>query len=145
MKSSLKAKIWLLLSFHVRVLEWIYTRQLPKCQGTPCWKQERSLSDSNGIQNLVKWLNVDLRTKPLWVRIQLLSHNKYEKIFRSTTGIILWSTELYFFSILSQNMILLPWAEKSNTLEAFTGISFFNVYKILLCKFCVRSLKSIKM
>ena len=41
------------LSYHIRVAEWIYTLQLPKCQGTPCLKQTRYLkfrSVSNGIQ-----------------------------------------------------------------------------------------------
>ena len=34
---------------------------------------------------------------------------------------------------------------KHNALEAFTEISFFNVYEILLFKFCLRSMKSIEM
>ena len=50
----------MLLSYHVRVLEWIYTRQLPEYQGTHCWKSPQSLSVSNGIQNLVKWFIYEL-------------------------------------------------------------------------------------
>ena len=48
----------MLLSSHVRALEWIYTRQLPECQGTPCLKQARTLSDSNRIQNVVTWRTI---------------------------------------------------------------------------------------
>ena len=135
----------MLLACHARVFECIYTRYLDKYQGTPCWKQAQGLSDNNGIQSLAKWLSVHIRTKWLWVRIPLLSHNKYEKIFRSTARFILWSIKLlFFFSILSKN-ILLPWTETNNTLEEFSGISFFLVYEILLCKFCSRSMKSIEM
>ena len=32
---------WMLLSSHVGVSEWIYTLQLPECQGTSCSKQAR--------------------------------------------------------------------------------------------------------
>ena len=59
------------LSCHTRVSEWIYTVQLPGCQGTPCSKQTRNLKfkwlqwDSNPQ---TKWLSVDLRSKWLWVR-----------------------------------------------------------------------------
>ena len=134
----------MLLPCHVRVFEYIYTRHLAECQGTPCWKQARSLSDNNGIQSSAKWLSVHIRTKWLWVGIPLLSHNKYEQIFRSTARFILLVHWAFFFSILSKNM-LLPWTEKNNTLEAFSGISFFRVYEILLCKLCSRSMKSIEM
>ena len=134
----------MLLPCHVRVFEYIYTRYLAERQGTPCWKQASSLSDNNGIQSLAKWFSVDIQTKWLWVRISLLSHIKYEKIFRSTARFIFLVHWAFFFSILSKNM-LLPWTEKNNTLEAFSGISFFHVYEILLCKLCSRSMKSIEM
>ena len=68
----------MLLPCRVRVFEYIYTRYLAECQGAPCWKQARSLSYNNGIQSLAKWLSVHIQTKWLWVRIPLLSHNKYE-------------------------------------------------------------------
>ena len=48
---------------------------------------------------------VDLWTKLLWTRINWMSHEKNEKIFRFLTGIILCSIELSFFSILSKNMV----------------------------------------
>ena len=134
------------LSCHVRVLEWIYTRQLPECQGNSLlekgakfkWQQRDSKFGA-------ECLSVHLRTKWFWVRISLLSHNKCEKIFRSMAGIILCSIELYFFSILLKIMTLLPWTEKNDSLEAFTGISFSNVHEILLCKFSLTSMKSIEM
>ena len=57
------------LSCHVRILELIYTLQLLYCQGTPCLKKKQYVSGSNGIRNLVKWLNFHLRTEWLWVQI----------------------------------------------------------------------------
>ena len=47
----------MLLSCHVRVLEWIYTLLLPECQGTPCSKQARYLK--------LKWWQRDSKPKPL--------------------------------------------------------------------------------
>ena len=105
----------------------------------------RTLSDSNGIQNVAKSFIFAWRTIHSGLLIYELSccglesrgcHTKnMKKVFRSTTGIILCSIELSFFSILSKNVVLLLWTEKNNTLDAFTRISFFNVYEILLCKF----------
>ena len=90
-----------------------------------------SLSDCNEIQNLAKWLSVYLRTKWLWARISMLSHNKYEDIFRSMAGIIVWSTEHYFFQYSLENYDTA--AEKKKNLKAFNRISFSHVYEILLC------------
>ena len=66
------------LSCQIRVLEWIYTRQMPECQETSCSKKAQYLKfkwqqrDSN-LQQLssAKWLGVHLRTTWLWVRILL--------------------------------------------------------------------------
>ena len=53
------------LSCHVSVSEWIYTPNLPECQGTPCLIQRNiwRLSDSNGI-----------RTHSHLVRKSILNH-----------------------------------------------------------------------
>ena len=59
------------LSFHVRVLEWIHTLQLPECQGTPYSKQAQNLKFE-----WLQWLSVRLRTKWLWVRVSLESLKK---------------------------------------------------------------------
>ena len=56
------------LSFHVGVLEWIHTLQLPECQGTLCSKQAQNLK--------FEWLSFRLRTKWLWVRFPLESLKK---------------------------------------------------------------------
>ena len=69
---------YILLSSHVRVLEWIYTLSLAECRGTPCLKETRYLnfSSSNGIPThnhlvrkllnylatLTKWLNCVVST-----------------------------------------------------------------------------------
>ena len=47
----------MLFSCHVRVSEWIYTLQLPECQGTPCSKQARNLK--------FKWLQLESNPEPL--------------------------------------------------------------------------------
>ena len=47
------------LSCHVRVSEWIHTRSLPQCQGTPCSQQARNLN--------FKWLQLDSNTDPVFV------------------------------------------------------------------------------
>ena len=52
---------------------------------------------------------------------------------------------LGFFSAFSQKIYCCHEHKKNNTLETFSGISFFHVYEILLCKFCSRSMKSIEM
>ena len=44
----------MLLPCHVRVFECMYTRYLTDCQGTPSWKQARSLSDTMEFK---VWLN----------------------------------------------------------------------------------------
>ena len=41
--SKLNTNYCMLLSWHVCVLEWIYSLQLPGCQGTPCSEQARYL------------------------------------------------------------------------------------------------------
>ena len=46
----------MLLSYHVRVWEWIYTLQMPDCQGTPCSKQARYLK--------FKWQQQDSNPQP---------------------------------------------------------------------------------
>ena len=135
MHFQISLPLWELLEISLKTKRWLYViiisracfrvdLPLTECQRTPCWKQARSLTDSYRIQNLAKWLRVHLPTKWFWVRIPLLSHNKHEKTFRSTAGIIFWSIELYFFSILSNILILLSWTEKNNTLEALMGLVF---------------------
>ena len=135
MHFQISLPLWELLEISLKTKRWLYViiisracfrvdLPLTECQRTPCWKQARSLTDSYRIQNLAKWLRVHLPTKWFWVRIPLLSHNKREKTFRSTAGIIFWSIELYFFSILSNILILLSWTEKKNTLEALMGLVF---------------------
>ena len=47
----------MILSYHVRVWEWIHTLQLPECQGTPCSKQASYLK--------FKWLQRDSNPQPL--------------------------------------------------------------------------------
>ena len=44
------------LSYHTRILEWIYTLQLPECHGILCWKQAQYLK--------VKWLQRNLDSQP---------------------------------------------------------------------------------
>ena len=51
----------------------------------------------------------------------------------------------FFGSIFSKNMVLLPGTKKDNILEAFTGISFYNVYEISLRNFCLRRMKIMEM
>ena len=50
------------LPCHVRVSEWMYTLQLPECQGTPCSKQAQYLKS--------KWLQRDSNRQPLslWMK-----------------------------------------------------------------------------
>ena len=115
----------MLLACHARVFECIYTRYLAKYQGTPCWKQAQGLSDNNGIQSLAKWLSVHIRTKWLWVRIPLLSHNKYEKIFRSTARFILWSIKLLFFPAFSQKTYCCHEQKQIILLKNLVGLAFF--------------------
>ena len=124
----------MLLPCHVRVFEYIYTRYLAECQGTPCWKQAWSLSDNNGIQSSAKWLSVHIQTKWLWVRIPLLSHIKYEKIFRSTARFILlvhWT----FFSVFSQNMCCCHEQKKIILLKHLVGLAFFVFRKYYFVNF----------
>ena len=121
---------------------WMSRNSLLEAGTNLKWQQQDS--KCGYMKNNTLWL-VDLWTYLLWTRINGMSHKKYEKIFRPTTGIILCSIEVSFFSILSKNMVLLPWTEKNNTFCAFTRISFFNVYEILLCTFCLMSMKSIEM
>ena len=67
------------LSFHIHVLELIYTLQFPECQGTLCLKQTGYLKFT--------WLQRDskvivrLRTRWLWVRIPLPSLKRYPFYF----------------------------------------------------------------
>ena len=81
----------LLLSYHVRVSEWIYTLKFALMSRNSLLEGgaiSEVLSDSNEIRTfnhlvrkrtlnhiakLVKWLSVHLRTKWLWVLILLLS------------------------------------------------------------------------
>ena len=89
--------VYMLLSCHIRLSDWIYTLDLPECQGTPCSKQLRylkfkwqqresnpqSLSSQrklNHLAKLAKWSNVkysliefSFKTKWLWLWIPLLS------------------------------------------------------------------------
>ena len=52
----------------------------------------------------------------------------------------------FIFSVFSQKIRYSCREQKKHyTLEAFTWISLFNVHEILLCKFCLGSLKSIEM
>ena len=76
------------LSCHVRVSEWIHTLYLPEYQGTPCSKQGPYMKfkwlqrDSNPqpLASLAKWLSVGLRTKCLWVRVQLQALKTSQRI-----------------------------------------------------------------
>ena len=54
----------MLLSYHVRVLEWIHTLQFPECQGTPCSKQAPYLK--------IKWLQLTSKPQPFssWMNTQ---------------------------------------------------------------------------
>ena len=123
MESILKTKIWLHVIIMSRTHFGMNLQSTVAWMSRDYWKQELSSSDCNGTQNSAKWLSVHLRTTWLRVRIPMLSHNKYEKIFRSTAGIILWFIEYYLFSILSKNVVcccheqkkcgmLLPWTQK---------------------------------
>ena len=58
----------MLLSYHVRVSEWIYTLYLPECHETPCLKQARylSLNDSNENRNY-NYLVHNLIILPVWL------------------------------------------------------------------------------
>ena len=56
----------------------------------------------------------------------------------------LYSSPLSFFWYFLKKYDTAAMNRKNDTLEAFTGIRFFNVYKIWLCKFCLRSMKSIE-
>ena len=115
-------------------IECIYPRYLAECQGTPCWKQARSLSDNNGIQSSANWLSVNIRTKWLWVRILLLSHNKYENIFRSTARFILLVNEP-FFSVFSQKICCCHEQKKIILLKHLVGLAFFVFMKYYFVNF----------
>ena len=47
----------MLLSCHVPTFEWIYTLQLPLCQGTPCPKQAQYLKGGGGWALILKYLD----------------------------------------------------------------------------------------
>ena len=54
----------MILSYHVRVWQWIHTLRLPECQGTPCSKQapylrQRTLKQ---LAKLAKWLSCVVST-----------------------------------------------------------------------------------
>ena len=52
----------------------------------------------------------------------------------------------FIFSVFSQKIRYSCHEQKKHyTLEVFTWISLFNVHEILLCKFCLGSLKTIEM
>ena len=126
MKSSLKTKIWLYVIIMSCTRFWVNLHL------TVAWMSRDSLLETGAKFKWLQWnskIVIHLRTKWLWVRTPLLSHKKYEKIYRSMADIILWYIEHYFFSIVSKIMTLLSWTEKNNTLEAFTGVSFFHVYE----------------
>ena len=94
-----------------------------------------TLSDWNEIQNLAKWLSVYLRTKWLWARISMLSHNKYEDIFRSVAGIIVWSTEHYFFQYSLKNYDTAAEKKTKKLLKHFLGLAFFMFMKYCFVTF----------
>ena len=47
----------MLLPRHVRIFEWIYTLQLPLCQGTPCPKQAQYLEGRGGRALILTYLD----------------------------------------------------------------------------------------
>ena len=47
----------MLLSCHVPIFEWIYTLQLPLCQGTPCPKQAQYLKGRGGWALILTYLD----------------------------------------------------------------------------------------
>ena len=47
----------MLLPCHVRISEWIYTLQLPLCQGTPCLKQAQYLKGRGGRALILTYLD----------------------------------------------------------------------------------------
>ena len=47
----------MLLPCHVRIFEWIYTLQLPLCQGTPCRKQVQYLKGRGGRALILTYLD----------------------------------------------------------------------------------------
>ena len=49
----------MLLSCHVPIFEWIYTLQLPLCQGTPCPKQAQYLKGRGGRALILTYLDSD--------------------------------------------------------------------------------------
>ena len=51
----------------------------------------------------------------------------------------------FFCSILSKNWYCYHEQQKNNILEPFTGNSFYDICEILLCKFCLRSMKIFEM
>ena len=124
MESILKTKIWLHVIIMSRTRFGVNLQSTVAWMSRDFWKQVQSLSDCNGTQNLAKWLSVHLRTTWLRVRILMLSHNKYKKIFRSTVGIILWSTEHYLFSILSKNVVCCHEQKKIILLKHLLGLVF---------------------
>ena len=133
----------MLLPCHVRVFECMYTRYLTDCQGPPSWKQARSLSDTMEFK---VWLNGG-------VFIYELSSCGFESRCCHTINMknyldprqVSFFDQLGFFPAFSQKIYCCHEHKKNNTLETFSGISFFHVYEILLCKFCSRSMKSIEM
>ena len=46
----------MLLSWQARVSDWIYTSQLPECQGTPCSKETRYLKFKGALSSLRPFL-----------------------------------------------------------------------------------------
>ena len=133
----------MLLPCHVRVFECMYTRYLTDCQGTPSWKQARSLSDTMEFK---VWLSggvfiYELSSCGFESRCCHIINMKKHLDPRQVS----FFDPLGFFSAFSQKIYCCHQQKENNALETFSGISFFHVYEILLCKFCSRSMKSIEM
>ena len=144
MKSSLKTKIWLYVIIMSRTRFWVNLQSRIAWMSRDCWKQAQSLSDCNGTQNLAKWLSVHLRIRGCGFEFRCchtINLKKYlDPRLRSSFGPL-----SIIFSVFSQKIQCCCHKQKKNdTLEAFTGISFFHVHEILLCRFCLKSMKGIE-
>ena len=144
MKSSLKTKIWLYVitmsrpRFRVHVhsiFDWLSRDSFLETGAKFKWH--------NGIQSLANG----------GVFIYELSSCGFESRCCHTINMknhldprqVSFFDPLGFFSAFSQKIYCCHQQKENNTLETFSGISFFHVYEILLCKFCSRSMKSIEM
>ena len=154
MHFEISLPLWELLEISLKTKRWLYViisrtcfrvdLHLTECQRTPCWKQARSLSDSYGIQNLAKWLRVHLPTKWFWFESHCCHTINMKKHLDPQQGSYFGHWALFFqYSLKHSDTAAMN--RKKEYSWSINGISFFNIYKILLCQFILRSMKSIEM